>query len=120
MHRNPPDRKTLWLQPLVCCVAILVALANPHVACSQTEAPIQLIEPSRLPAGAGLAAKLAPGQLLVEHPAVKFAEDFETGELGAKWDEVNNRGGKVLSLVDESSVNASLGQRSLKVNGHAR
>jgi hypothetical protein len=72
-----------------------------------------------LPTGDGLASNFDSDRDIVSHAAVIFADDFESGDLGAKWDETSNRG-NALSFVNESSNTTTLppnalGQRSLKV-----
>ena len=42
---------------------------------------------SALPQGPGLAARFKADSGITNHPAVIFADDFENGELGARWDE---------------------------------
>ncbi len=64
---------------------------------------------SALPQGPGLAAKYLADVGITNHPAVIFADDFETGALGARWDETS----KALSLVVPE--NPACGQRCLKV-----
>ena len=70
---------------------------------------------SALPQGPGLAADFVADQNIAHHPAVIFADDFETGVIGANWDETNNRGGQVLAWVDRSADPAPVGTRSLRV-----
>ncbi len=86
---------------------------------AHAESPIKLVRESSLPSGDGLAAKFVGDRNLSSHAAVIFADDFESGGLGAKWDETSNRGGS-LAFVDESASTASpdqsvLGKRSLQV-----
>ena len=70
---------------------------------------------SDLPQGAGLAAKLTTMEALERHPSIIFADDFETGEIGAKWDETSDRDQKSLAWVDESMAGPEFGRRSLQV-----
>lgn len=70
---------------------------------------------SKLSRGDGLAANYAVDKNIASHPDVIFADDFESGELGEKWDESNNRGGQPLTLVDRSADGAPVGSRSLEV-----
>ncbi len=53
---------------------------------------------STLPQGAGLAAGFKADSGIASHPAVIFADDFESGELGARWDEQTPREGKARSF----------------------
>src|SRR5690606_14604059 len=70
---------------------------------------------SDLPRGEGLAAKYPADVGIDKDPAVIFADDFEEGTLGARWDETRNQDDKVLSFVDESSSSPVVGKRSLRV-----
>lgn len=72
---------------------------------------------SSLPRGPGLAAKFPGDRGLREQPEVIFADDFESGPLGAGWDETGNPKGQVLSLA-ASDAAAGLGQRCLRVEAH--
>lgn len=87
-------------------IGLLLALGLVGEACGQT------------PATEGIAAKY-PGDAGIERdPAVLFAENFETGtveQVGKRWDEVSNKGGKVLAL--SSDVPKSSGKRSLQMTG---
>lgn len=69
----------------------------------------------RLPAGPGLAAQSPADQQLADLPQVLFADDFESGELGARWDEIRNRDGRVLRWDNPRDATGRLGQRCLKV-----
>ncbi|WCJ58469.1 hypothetical protein NXS98_12135 [Fontisphaera persica] len=68
---------------------------------------------SPLPRGNGLAAKFKADAGIAAHPAVLFADNFEEGELGARWDEKGAGKGKALSLV--APHDPRCGQRCLKV-----
>ncbi len=73
------------------------------------------VQDSGLPRGRGLAARFHADAGIDGHPDILFADDFESGALGANWDEMRNPGGDVLSFVDESSTGAPVGKRSLQV-----
>jgi hypothetical protein len=70
-----------------------------------------------VPQGAGLATKY-PGDAGIERdPAVVFAEDFEAGtveEIGKRWGDLSNKGGKVVALSDDAAP-AGSGKRSLQM-----
>jgi hypothetical protein len=68
---------------------------------------------SVLPQGSGLAAKFKADAGITNDPTVIFADDFETGELGARWDERTPDKEKVLSLAPSSGE--VCGRRCLKV-----
>jgi hypothetical protein len=70
---------------------------------------------SKLPSGDGWATGLA-GKSLADKPALIFADDFESSELGVTWDEVGNPAGKVLALTDPKL--AALGKQCLRVEAH--
>jgi hypothetical protein len=64
-----------------------------------------------------LAAKFPGDAGLKADPQVIFADNFETGGLGEGWDEVGNKGGKVLSLASPGA-DRELGRRALRVEAH--
>ncbi len=68
---------------------------------------------SALPSGAGLAASHRADGGIQAHPAVLFADDFEEGALGARWDESDAARSKALSFAPTGS--AVCGERCLKV-----
>ena len=98
-------------------VALMIGLWDSALA--QTIAPVELVHQSTLPSGSGLALNVSRGEKLASHPKVIFADDFESGEIGAMWDEVSNRGGSLEYVNDSSSSTLQdqnvLGERSLKV-----
>ena len=61
----------------------------------------------------GLASRFKGDAGIASHPDVIFADDFEDGPLGARWDEVRNDDGAVLSLANPDEP--SLGSRALRV-----
>ena len=63
-----------------------------------------------LPQGTGLAARFKMDTDIADHPDVIFADNFETGELGAKWDSESIA--NTLSIV--APENELCGQRCLK------
>jgi hypothetical protein len=76
---------------------------------------IELVNESDLPQGLGLAAKLPVAAKAEQHPSIIFADDFETGKLGEKWDETSDRDKQSLAWVDESASAPEMGKRSLQV-----
>lgn len=68
---------------------------------------------STLPAGEGFARQYPGDDGIAAHPAVIFADNFEQGELGARWDERTAGNRKILSLVAPESE--PCGERCLKV-----
>ncbi|QEG40892.1 hypothetical protein [Roseimaritima ulvae] len=102
---------------LVAVAAFGIGAATPLFA--QTDSPVQWVNDSPLSSGDGLAAQFSSDQNIASHPAVRFADGFESGELGANWDETRNRG-EALSYVNPSAGDSPqapsiLGRRSLKV-----
>ncbi len=74
---------------------------------------------SRLPAGPGLAQAFPGDAGIRTHPDVIFADDFEAGAIGEGWDEVGNKGGRVLSFEAPGGTGTNgLGRRSLRVEAH--
>ncbi len=70
-----------------------------------------LVDASSLPRGAGLAEKFKADAGIASLPAVIFADDFENGDLGSRWDEKNDK--KALSFAP--SADEICGRRCLKV-----
>lgn len=68
-----------------------------------------LASESKLPSGAGFAATYKADAGVANHKAVIFADNFEEGELGARWDEK----GKPLELAP--SGGGACGERCMKV-----
>jgi hypothetical protein len=68
-----------------------------------------------LPEGMGIAAKFPGDTGIAKHASVIFADNFEKGELAAKWDEARNKG-NVLSL--EKVPGGPVGEKSLRVEAH--
>lgn len=80
------------------------------------QGPVNLAGRKELPEGPGLAAALKADREARAHPQVIFADSFENAPLGEGWDEIGNRGGKVLSLAPAGSP--ELGQQCLRVEAH--
>ncbi len=81
------------------------------------EGKANLAAESSLPSGPGLAATFPADAGLAGHPDVIFADDFESGPLGEKWDDIRNEDGKVLSFADPGTA-APLGKRCLRAESH--
>lgn len=111
---SPPGRPCARLLRQVAAAAAMLALAG---AAGDPTGKDNLAGKSKLPAGPGLAAAF-PGDIgLRESPQVIFADNFETGPLGAGWDETGNKDGKVLRFEDPGG-NGALGRRCLRVEAH--
>jgi hypothetical protein len=61
--------------------------------------------------GPGLAAQFRADTGIIRHPSVIFADDFESGELGARWDEKGATNALSLAPADSEVC----GRRCLKV-----
>jgi len=70
---------------------------------------------SPLPQGPGLAVRFQADAGVAAHPAVIFADDFEHGEPGARWDEKGAGKGRALSLA--APGDPVCGQRCLRIEG---
>jgi hypothetical protein len=68
---------------------------------------------STLPQGPGLAAGYKADSGIAAHSAVIFADDFESGELGARWDEQSPAKERALSLAPP--MDDICGRRCLRV-----
>jgi hypothetical protein len=77
--------------------------------------PSNLAAASPLPQGDGLAARFKADVGIEAEPAVIFGDNFEAGDLGARWDEKGSD--KVLSLAPSQEADVC-GQRCLKVEAH--
>lgn len=95
---------------------VVVGGANARAA-SDPEGRLNLVGRKELPEGPGLAARYPGDAGLRADPAVVFADDFETGEPGAGWDEKDETKRGVLSLVDPGGE-PGLGKRCLRVEAH--
>ena len=106
-----------------CCFSLILLIAfgviNSEVDLSSAAEPLLIpVSESTLPSGDGLAKELRNAKSLGQHPSVIFVDDFETGELGERWDEARNPNGNVLTLDKQSKHVALAGSRSLKVTAH--
>jgi hypothetical protein len=72
---------------------------------------------NELPGGSGFAAAFPDDAGLNTNAQVIFADDFESGTLGARWDEISNKEGKVLQFAP-SQPDAGLGKRCVRVEAH--
>jgi hypothetical protein len=97
-------------------LVLSIAIVTPSILTAKAEeVSTTWVADSHLPQGSGLAANYVADDNIESHQAVIFADNFDTGKIGTKWDETNNAGGKVLALVDSSSEPVPLGKQSLKV-----
>jgi hypothetical protein len=96
-----------------CASLLLVQLLAPKLVKAAGGAWTNLAADSRLPQGAGLAARFKADEGISEDSAVIFADNFESGELGARWDERTPAKLNVLSVV--ASGSKACGQRCLRV-----
>ncbi len=105
-----PARVWARCLPATLFLEVLAALTLPNAwAADFTNAAAQ----STLPQGPGLAARFKADSGIRAHSAVVFADDFEKGELGARWDEQSPAKDKALSFAP--SGGDVCGQRCLKV-----
>jgi hypothetical protein len=95
---------------------IFLAVVFPVLRGAGADAPENLAAKRELPSGKGIAAAFQADAGLRAHADVIFADDFETGELGAGWDETGNEKGKVLSFAEPGA--AHLGRRCVRVEAH--
>jgi hypothetical protein len=102
---------------LIACVSGAVLALAGTVFGSDPGGVTNLAGKTELPAGKGLAAQFPGDAGLKTHADVIFADDFETGALGAGWDETRNQDGKVLQFAALGDA-PGLGQRCLRVEAH--
>lgn len=119
-HRVTPMRNMFPFQSVLRFALITNLVINTGLmAISQDATAIQSIQASQLPRGLGFSTNFQSDQNIESHPAVIFADDFETGELGEKWDETSNRS-NALSFINPANAESTqqvphLGKRALKV-----
>src|SRR5213080_4629887 len=99
-RRSPFLAALLLLQVFVSTLVDAAALTN-------------LAAHSDLQEGPGLAARFKADSGIATNSAVIFAEDFEMGELGARWDEQTAAKARALSLAPAQGE--VCGKRCLKV-----
>ncbi len=106
-----------WRRPVcVCLTGAMLAVAGAADG-GDPERWVNLAGKSELPSGNGLAAGF-PGDVgLNASEHVIFADDFESGNLGAGWDETGNPKGKVLAFA-APGADARFGKRCLSVEAH--
>lgn len=102
--------------PLHCAALVLAVLLGGLAPVVAAEGPENLARRHELPEGPGLAVEAGSPAKLAQHRDVIFADDFESGKLGARWDETGNKNGNVLSLVDPGDP--ALGKQCLRVEAH--
>jgi hypothetical protein len=95
-------------------IGIPVAIAL-NAICARGEDVVVFLERSPLPSGEGLAGRFLGDVGVESHPDVIFADGFEEGQMGSRWDEVRNENGNVLFFEDHSENQAHLGKRCVKV-----
>jgi hypothetical protein len=98
-------------------LALLFAFQAESRAASDPEGKRNLAGNAALPSGQGLAAQFKGDAGIRTHSNVIFADDFETGALGAAWDETRNKDGKVLQFAPPGDF-PGLGRRCVRVEAH--
>jgi hypothetical protein len=96
-------------------VILFAGIISLGVAAGGTGEYPNLAENRSLPRGAGLARYYAEDRGIDAHPAVIFADAFESGDFRKRWDSCRDKDGRVLALVDNSADGAPVGRRSLQV-----
>jgi hypothetical protein len=93
--------------------ALVLAQITPVTGVAEGGAFANTVAHNLLPQGPGLAARFRSDSGIAAHSAVIFADDFESGELGARWDEQSATKNKALSFSRAGS--GACGLRRLKV-----
>jgi len=93
---------------------LLIALVTPLLA-TRTAGGVftNLFAQGTLPQGPGLAAEFKADFSISNHYAVIFADGFESGEMGARWDEQSAAKAKALSFAP--AMDEICGRRCLRV-----
>ncbi len=105
------------MKPWLIFLLVAGAAACPGLGSAAVDVKSNLVAVSTLPAGNGLAAKYPEDSGVRADASVIFADDFESGSLGAGWDETGNKQGKVLTFA-VPEAGAGLGKRCLRVEAH--
>ncbi len=96
----------------------ILSLSSLHAIGADGEAFTNAVAQSTLPQGPGLAAAFKADFGIETNSAVIFADDFETGELGARWDERSAAKDKALSFAP--AMDEICGRRCLRVEACGR
>ncbi len=96
-------------------LGLLMALTSTFAA-EAPNTPVNLAGKKELPEGSGLAAAFQADAGIRTHPAVIFADGFESGPLGHGWDVDGPVKTNILSLVAPGVP--ELGARCLRVEAH--
>jgi len=92
----------------------LVTMLTPLLAIgAESETFTNTAGQSTLPQGPGLATRFKADSGIDSHSAVIFADDFESGVLGARWDELSPAKEKALSFAP--AMDEICGRRCLRV-----
>jgi len=102
---------------LVTFLSLPVLAAGVAIAVAASEATrVNLAANKELPEGKGLASAFVGDAGIIKHADVIFADDFESGKPGERWDETRNPNDKVLSFAEPGA--SELGERCLRVEAH--
>ncbi len=92
--------------------ALLIALMGSHIG--DVHSPCYA---DKLPSGHGISRRHPADQKIMQHPAVLFAENFETGSIEQvvkRWGSANNKDGKVLGFAQDTMIRDA-GRRCLEM-----
>lgn len=95
------------------CLLVLTLTASVGALNAAEKRFPNLAEQGALPQGKGLAAPFKADAGITDHSAVIFADNFEGGELGARWDEKGRTQGRALSLAP--TADDACGKQCLRV-----
>jgi hypothetical protein len=114
-----PERSRLergFAQTILLLAGFLLLLTtDPAEAAADPAGARNLAGSSALPRGDGFARGFAGDLELASHPAVIFADNFEAGGLGERWDSGRDAEGKVLTLIPPELMDGRLGSKILRV-----
>ena len=89
-----------WCVPLI----LLMSVGTTMFAAGDPAGAKNLAGQKILPEGPGLAATFKGDNQIASHPEVIFADNFESGDFAKSWDDMRNKNGKVLKLVDQFKI----------------
>jgi len=105
MHRS--------IKPIPLVVLLQVLIMPLSLVSAEVDTFTNTAAQSSLPQGPGLAAGFKADFNISSHSAVIFADDFESGDLGARWDEQSPAKNKALTFAP--AAGDVCGHRCLKV-----
>ena len=100
---------------MICALMVLLCTRGVTEPGGDPQGARNLAGSSALPSGEGLARQYPGDRNIASDGAVIFADDFEAGALGERWDSGRDDAGQVLSLIAPGGSEDRLGSKVLRV-----